>query len=116
MQQNTKENLLKGSIKDTKIGLVSYKNLLTSYKSIAANNSGRSNVFKSQKNFQAANIQEDNSGPEQQTNNDTSRNQDESFNMKDLIAEINEHPLGGTQYSKMEKKTQKYVPAPLTNR
>ncbi len=103
-------------MKDTKIGFVSSKNLLTSYKSIAANNSGGSNLFKSQKNFQASNIQEDNSGGEKQTNNETSRNQDESFSMKDLIAEINKIPLGGTQYSKMEKKTQKYVPVLLTNR
>jgi hypothetical protein len=57
--------------------------------------------FKSQINLRESTAQEDDRIAEQNKMNDTSRNQDESFNMKDLIAEINEIPFGGTQYSKM---------------
>jgi hypothetical protein len=97
VQTNTKENMPKESINATTIGLVSSKHLLTSYMSIAVNNNGRSNLSKYQTNFQVTNIQEDNSGHEQQTNNYISRNLDESFNLKDHIAELNKDQLGGTQ-------------------
>lgn len=76
LQQNSKENLLKVSLKDTKNGVASSKNILTSYKSIGLTNGGRSQLFKSQRNLRESTAHEDNTIAEQSKMNDTSRNQD----------------------------------------
>ena len=74
LQQNSKENMLKVSMNDPKNGIVSSKNLLTSYKSIVTNNGGRSKLFKSQRNLQDSNQKEEDTFNEQSKVNDTSRN------------------------------------------